>query len=436
MNSTIIEFIVQSLNTAIMNLLIFLFCNKIYLPKYKSKTVYVVSFLLSTALFIFVGYIANYFNLGIINSIYLFVHMNAISFALFSGGMKKSFLYNTLYVVMLMFADILTVAFWSIMNGESFEKVLSTPQYLSISCITNILIMFLGWQIFVSVLSKTELPSIKVKQTFLLTIFTLFAAFVEFNFAIRINNSKDGIITILVLLGFLLISFLLVFFTGEIAKSYKAKQDLLLVRTQNQMQLEHYMDLSRKYEESRKIIHDVKKHIATLYDLRNINNESAEEYGLIIQKQMDSLFTGFQCSNQILGIIMSQKISVAEKENIKIDTQIEDLSFDFIEDVDMTAIFANLWDNAIEACKKINDNRFINITIGQSNDFIIISFENSFDGNIKKSNKLLKSTKNNHEGIGLSIIESTIEKYEGKLNVYYNNNVFNSEILIPINQNK
>ena len=50
---------------------------------------------------------------------------------------------------------------------------------------------------------------------------------------------------------------------------------------------------------------------------------------------------------------MSQKIISAETENIKVHTEIEDLLLDFIVDIDITAIFANLWDNAIEACKKV-----------------------------------------------------------------------------------
>lgn len=82
---------------------------------------------------------------------------------------------------------------------------------------------------------------------------------------------------------------------------------------------------------------------------------------------------------------MSQKISAAENEMIKVNTKVEDILFDFVDDLDMTAIFANLWDNAIEANLKVETSeRFINVIIGRVNDFIVISFENSFNGVIKK----------------------------------------------------
>ena len=104
------------------------------------------------------------------------------------------------------------------------------------------------------------------------------------------------------------------------------------------------------------------------------------------------MFSGFQCSNQILSIIMSQKIMVAESEDIKVNTEVEDIMFDFISDIDITAIFANLWDNAIEACRKVElSERFINIIIGRVNDFVVINFENVFDGVINEHDGKLLS---------------------------------------------
>ena len=90
---------------------------------------------------------------------------------------------------------------------------------------------------------------------------------------------------------------------------------------------------------------------------------------------MDVLFEGFQCSNKILSVIMSQKISEAENLSIKVETKIEDILFEFVNDLDLTAIFANLWDNAIEACQKIKvEDRFIRILIGRVNVFLCYLF--------------------------------------------------------------
>ena len=167
--------------------------------------------------------------------------------------------------------------------------------------------------------------------------------------------------------------------------------------------------------------------------MQSNKSDQAKEYSSLIEKNVDLLFNGFRCSNNILSIIMSQKISAAENEMIKVNTKVEDILFDFVDDLDMTAIFANLWDNAIEANLKVETSeRFINVIIGRVNDFIVISFENSFNGVIKKKNGNLLSTKEKHEGIGVSIIKSSIEKYNGTIAMVHDEKVFKVEALIPV----
>ena len=434
MNENMMAIISQSVSTTVMNLLLFLFYRKIYEPKFQSRIVYIIAFIVTTALFIAVNQLSNFLNAPLINTIYSFVYFNLASVVLFMNNLKKTFMYNSLYFLFLVFIDVLSVAFWSVIKGENFQSVLSNEQYLTISCMTNILIMVLMWQIFISILSKSELTVIKHKQIILLGVFTAFAAFVEYNFAVRINNSKDGIITICVLLGFLILSVFLVYFTGEIIKAYNAKYESELMQTQSKMQFEHYAEINRKYEESRRVIHDIKKHLSVLESLTAIEgNKKAEEYREVIENEVDSLFSGFQCSNQILSIIMSQKIMVAESEDIKVNTEVEDIMFDFISDIDITAIFANLWDNAIEACCKVEPSgRFVNIIIGRVNDFVVISFENAFDGVLHEKGGKLFSTKEQHEGVGVSIIKSSVEKYKGTLVIEHDENMFKANALIPL----
>jgi len=97
------------------------------------------------------------------------------------------------------------------------------------------------------------------------------------------------------------------------------------------------------------------------------------------------------------------------------------------------ALLANLWDNAIEACRKVElSERFINIIIGRVNDFVVINFENVFDGVINEHDGKLLSTKEQHEGVGMSIIKSSVEKYKGTLVIDHDENIFKAKALIPL----
>lgn len=126
-------------------------------------------------------------------------------------------------------------------------------------------------------------------------------------------------------------------------------------------------------------------------------------------------------------------MTVCKNEDIEVKTKIEDIPFDFIEDYDITGIFTNLWDNAIEASREISQTeRLIRIIIGKVEDYIVIDFENNYNGAVRKNENKFQSTKENHSGMGLTIIRNAVEKYCGHMCVTDDNNVFKVEILIPI----
>lgn len=435
MNSDLIAFLTQCLSTLVMNLLIFLFLNKIYFAKFDNKFIYIVSYIISTVTFIIVNYIVSIVGVPVLNLMYTFLHVNLICKLLFKSTIKKSFLYNTLFIMILFFCDLLTVLIWTIIKGEALTEVLSNSQYLIVSCLINILVMFLGFRIYTAILSKHEINSIKFKEIILLVLLTGFEVFVAHSYALNAVTDFDRKNTIIILLGFLVLNVCVVYLIHTVSHSYKKQYEIKMIEQQNELQLAHYSEVLQRYEESRKIIHDIKKHLDVLNDLSKQNDYKAEQYGEIIKNKVESLLVGFQCTNKILSIIMSQKSSIADKENIKVETNIEDIPLNFMEDIHVTALFSNLWDNAIEACRSLAaEYREINIIMGKVEEYLVISFENSFDNIIINNvNGKLKSKKKKHEGLGLTIIEDIVKLYGGIMNYEWSDHVFKIEILIPIN---
>lgn len=435
MNSEGMAFLFQVINTTVMNLLIFRFMWRIYHPKYRNYFGYIATFVLTTIVFILV----NQIGIPIINLTFLFVYINSLSVLMFNSSIRKIFMYNILYTMWLFFCDVLTVAIWTMVKGDNLKKILTNYQYLSISCLLNILIMYLGYQIFVWTLIKNKPATVRKKELMCLGFITFFEVFVLYSLFLDAENKADGFVLILTLAGFLILNLLVVHVIGEISNAYRDKYEMSLVAKQNTMQLEHFNEINHKYEESRKVIHDMKKHLDILSALmqKGENQEQAMNYSRLIREQMDSLLGGFQCTNPILSVIMSQKLETAKQHSIHVNTNVMDVTLDFMRDVDITAIFANLWDNAIEASKDVEtEKRFINMIIGRVNNFIIICTENAFQGIIRrrKDKEGFLSTKEKHEGLGLSIIQNTVEQYKGNINIETENNIFKIEILVPIQE--
>ena len=91
--------------------------------------------------------------------------------------------------------------------------------------------------------------------------------------------------------------------------------------------------------------------------------------------------------------------------------------------MDFCIILSNALDNAINACEKIrtNQKKYIHISSHKKQDFLLIEIENSFDGNAHFK-----------EGIGLSNIRWTAQKYDGTIDITTTNTTFCLSILLVI----
>ena len=105
--------------------------------------------------------------------------------------------------------------------------------------------------------------------------------------------------------------------------------------------------------------------------------------------------------------------------------------------IDISSIFSNLIDNAIEACNKINENninKYITIKSTFIKGYYVVRCENSKSNElIIKNNKILTSKKDKFlHGIGLESIKSSIKKYNGELKIKDSESKFIATIHIPV----
>ena len=212
------------------------------------------------------------------------------------------------------------------------------------------------------------------------------------------------------------------------------EKELDLVTQQSQLQLNAYRALNEKYNASRHVIHDVKKHLASLDGLINANMaDEAEHYKELLTTELNKLMPRFECDNAILTVVINNKMDAADKQKIVFTVDAEYTEMDFISNLDITAIFSNLLDNAFEACSELpEDKRSVSLSIKRHNHFVFILMENSFKSVMTDGEAHFRSTKMGHQGIGMSNIKSACEKYSGSFNAHTENELFITEILIPI----
>lgn len=409
---------------------VFLFCRNIFGCKYNKKILYIAAYLIAVALMICVNQLKNPY----LNMVYSLLSANIVCMVMFEAQFKKSWLHNLLFWFIFAFCDMITVIIWSIIEENTLNGILSDYQLMLGSNILNIIFMFVAYRVYMTVMQRFTVKSIQIKLSAFMIGMTFFQVYIVGTYSVEIKNRVGGINLIIILIGCLIINIFLAYILSQVSDAYRYKYELSLAERLREIHLANYREISQKYEESRTIIHDIKKHLMVAENIKNADEDASKRYLSDICGKMDSLFCGYQCSNKILSIVLSQKISFAKSVGIEVNTAADDIQMEFIDDLDITAIFANLWDNATEACGRMNseDRKFICMEMRRVNDFILINISNSYNGELTQKGKEYLSAKKDHDGVGLKSVRFSVEKYDGVFVTRHSTDVFKAEITIPI----
>ncbi|OOM72896.1 sensory histidine kinase DcuS [Clostridium sp. BL-8] len=213
------------------------------------------------------------------------------------------------------------------------------------------------------------------------------------------------------------------------------KEDIKYTNKQINLQREQYALLNKNIEETKKTRHDLRHHITLIQNL--LNNKQYDKLKIYFDQYQKSLPLDNElifCKNYMVNTLLSHYVNLANNENISVEVDCKLPAKTFVSDLDFCIIIGNCFENAIDACKKISEGkRFISIKSKNTNNFIGITIDNNFSGEIHKENDTFMSTKNSKEhGIGISSVHAVAAKYAGtsKFQVDNSNKLFKVSIFL------
>lgn len=310
--------------------------------------------------------------------------------------------------------------------------------YSGLMLVTAQVIVLSTYRLFLEFFRKSEIKRLNKVQVFNFIFLPLFSFL---NIMIMLTLTQYvmyPILTVLIVINIIFILFLNVYLTylfHTISQNNDLKNEIALYEQKADLQYEYYNNLEKKYESSRKVIHDMKNHLQSmeqLYDMEE--HQRGKKYSDDIMGLLNSFSQDYYTTNSVLNIVINDKVELGKTYGIDITCKLNDVSLDFMREIDVTTIFANLLDNAIEAAKEITDNPYIILKANKVREFIVISIINSSkDKAVQKGDKLL-SRKKNHEGLGLGNVKMALEKYEGHMRIDEDEDVFKVNLFIPIEE--
>ncbi len=397
---------------------------------YKPKFMYIVAYIVSNVFLMLVALTHS----SMINSLSFFIVILTVGHFLYNNS-KLYLLYYTIFSICFLFLDILIslcfnlLVTYRILYFTDYAYILITIIFVTRIC------EYIYTRLFINFINRREAKNINNKQgvSFLLIpIFSILFIVTLISIMQIYAGVEESILLVINIVLILIMNIYITHIFDVISKNNTLQNEINLYQQQSELQHKYYDNLEAKYQQSRKLIHDIRNHLQSIEKLYEIeDNETAQRYTNDIHLMLNELNQKYYTSNKVLNVILNDKFEIIKNNNINLEFKIGDSDLNFIKEIDITTIFANLLDNAIEAAKTVKNSSFIKFNLDKFNDFTVINISNSISEKPVIKNKKFLSSKVNHEGLGLENIRKTVEKYDGNMVVDYNNNEFKVSIIIP-----
>lgn len=292
-----------------------------------------------------------------------------------------------------------------------------------------LIILFFYYMVISRLMKKSNIPYSKTQYV----LYAIILGYSFINMLAIIEIFKQGKINYLCMINMgciVLADFYLLYFVKMADERNYYENQVKVLEQQANMQYEYYLEQTKKYDKTVQILHDVTKHIKAIEDLYIAGQaQTAGEYMNEIGGLLKPLIPTPYTENPILNILLTDKEMIMKDKGISVEIIIDNVSLDFIEPIDVTTIFGNLLDNAIEAAEKAESDKNIHIKIGSRRRMIVIRIENSCS-DVRWKNNMPISTKGKNRGIGLLNVKGSIEKYDGNLILKHENQKFVAELFL------
>ncbi len=217
-----------------------------------------------------------------------------------------------------------------------------------------------------------------------------------------------------------------------------SQKEFTVLQTTFQKYYDQYIQSKENIELANQRYHDI-KHQINLIKAEN-NHELKDRYLNDFEKELKGYYLQAETGNGLIDTIVTSKRMQCDELKIDLTYAIEGSKLSFMSTIDLTSFLGNMFDNAIESSRKVEDieKRVININVYQQHAMLIVNMENYYEHPLKYIDGNLITTKEEKldHGYGIKSIKSVVEKYDGTLRINTSDNWFIITILFSLNNDE
>lgn len=201
-----------------------------------------------------------------------------------------------------------------------------------------------------------------------------------------------------------------------------------------EMQESQYLAQQQYIAESARLRHDFRQQLGSMAEMAA--NGQYDELKSLLLSCVNSLpaRTTVYCENVPVNALLNYYASLMDSAEIQRDWKIQlpPSGYFRITDMELCSLLGNILENACYGCGNIAPVKryhILTICVKHQNS-LYISSANSFDGYIKKSGNVYRSTHHAGSGLGLYSINTTAEKYDGFVHTSHTDKEFTIDVVV------
>ena len=273
---------------------------------------------------------------------------------------------------------------------------------------------------------KNQLFSFLIAFFMILTTMFLSQSVKTWDITIRLYTTISALLSLLIMIGYPYFSNLIIKEKELSDEKNNLEKMLELQASQQQLSKQATDILNLKF-------HDMKNQLLLM---KNVNETERKKISDELEKSIDVYTDIARTGNEAMDIVVTQKALLCSNEHIRFTYILSGECLSFMNKSDITSLFGNILDNAIEAAKEEKgDFRLIKLKTYSQNGLVLIQEENYCHRKVSfHQNGLPISNKkdNINHGYGTKSILYIVEKYQGQISIRQEDNIYFLNIAIPV----
>lgn len=402
-------------------ILIYIWYNKkLFLSKEKKRTDIIIILSL-----IILKSCINLYSSFQLNLIVTLLTYTIISIKFFIGSHTKKFVFIGFYIITSLISEIISFLILKSILPDT-KLIFNSILYNMIGSVLSTAFLF----IFIYIVTKVNdiKDMVDNKEFWYFITFPIISIIIIYSIMHSNMLIIDPVLSILITFGIIFFNIVICIGFTNIIKS----RNIQIENEKLKSEKLHYELFEEKFDNSRRFIHDFKKHINLINSY--INSGKYSELKLYlgevykeIKKDENFVITG----NQIIDLALNSNKDILSNYQICIRHDVKIRELKKISTYDFNIVFSNILENAIESC--INSNgHFIKIKLDEHKNLIILKVINPCTY-VKKNFESMKSNVEYH-GCGIKNIKKIVDKYNGLSTFKYdsNNHLFITTVILNI----